>query len=213
MAGDPFGPAGEPRMASDSPHPVLGYIRRLAAAKPTVPDALLLKRFAASRDEAAFTTLVGRHGPLVLGTCVRVLRDRHAAEDAFQATFLVLARKAGRIKRPGALGPWLYGVATRTALKMRTRQARRRHVERQTAVGPSARPECDLVWRDLRPVLDEAVAGLSERYRLPFILHHLEGATVAEVARRLACPPGTVAARLARAKTKLRSRLARRGVT
>jgi len=165
------------------------------------------------RDESAFAALVRRHGPLVLGACRRVLADSHAAEDAFQATFLVLARKADRLRRPESLGSWLYGVATRTALKLRTRQARNRRVEERAALNAVVREADEVVWRDLRPVLDEAVACLPEQYRVPFVLHHLEGATVAETARRLGCPPGTVAARLARAKERLRSRLSRKGVT
>ena len=201
-------------MATAQPHPVVRYVRQLAAAHraAALPDAHLLDRFASDRDEAAFAALVRRHGPLVLGVCRRVLNDWHAADDAFQATFLVLARRAGSLKRREALGPWLYGVATRTALKARAREARRREVERQAAVPPAAEHPDALVWRDLRPVLDEAVAGLPEKFRVPFVLHHLEGATVAEVGRRLGCPQGTVAARLARAKEQLRTRLARRGL-
>jgi RNA polymerase sigma factor (sigma-70 family) len=202
-------------MASAPAHPLIRYIRRLATTHPAaaLPDAHLLERYVCRRDESAFAALVRRHGPLVLGACRRVLADGHAAEDAFQATFLVLARKAGDLRRPEALGPWLYGVATRTALKMRGRQARRWRVERHAAPGRVVGDSDEVVWRDLRPVLDEAVAGLPERYRVPFVLHHLEGATVAEVARRLDCPPGTIAARLARAKERLRHRLTRRGVT
>jgi RNA polymerase sigma factor (sigma-70 family) len=202
-------------MATEPVHPTLRFVRHLAAAHLTaaLPDAQLLERFAQQHDEAAFTALVRRHGPLVLGACVRVLNDRHAAEDAFQVTFAVLARKAGSLKRPEALGPWLYGVATRTALKAKSREARRRACERRVAVTREAEQTDDLVWRDLRPVLDEAVARLPEKYRTPFLLHHLEGLTVAEVARRLVCPQGTVAARLARAKERLRTRLARRGLT
>jgi RNA polymerase sigma factor (sigma-70 family) len=202
-------------MASASAHPIIRYVRHLAASHfaAALPDAQLLERYVVRRDESAFAALVRRHGPLVLGACRRVLADPHAAEDAFQATFLVLARKAGRVRRPESLGAWLYGVATRTALKVRARQARNRRVEERAALNAVVRQADDLVWRDLRPVLDEAVAGLPEQYRVPFVLHHLEGATVAETARRLGCPPGTVAARLARAKERLRSRLSRKGVT
>jgi hypothetical protein len=109
------------------------------------------------------------------------------------------------------LGPWLYGVACRTARKARAREARRRACERQAAA-PAMQHGDEVIWRDLRPVLDEAVSRLPEKYRLPFILHHLQGATVAQVARELGCPAGTVAARLARAKERLRQRLSRRGV-
>src|SRR5262245_16573487 len=177
-------------MAAAPVNPVIRYARRLAAAHlaATVPDDQLLHNYASRRDQDAFTALVRRHGPLVLGACRRVLRDGHAAEDAFQTTFVVLARKAASLRRPAALGPWLYGVAVRTALKARGRETRRRAAERQAAVPAASASPDDLVWRDLRPVLDEAVAALPDRYRVPFVLHHLEGATVAEVARRLGCP-------------------------
>src|SRR5262245_9155041 len=113
--------AGAKDMAHAQTSPVGRFIRRLAVAHlvAAAPDDDLVERFAAHREEAAFAALVRRHGPLVLGVCRRILAEPHAAEDCFQATFLVLARKAGSLKRPGALGPWLYGVATRTALKAR----------------------------------------------------------------------------------------------
>jgi RNA polymerase sigma factor (sigma-70 family) len=200
-------------MATTPAHPVARHVRRLAAAYLAgLPDPQLLERFARRGDEGAFAALVGRHGALVLGACRRVLGDWHAAQDCFQATFLVLAKKAGALKRPEALGPWLYGVACRTARKARSREARRRACERQAARTPAVGHPDDLVWRDLRPVLDEAVARLPDKYRVPFVLHHLQGATVAEVARRLGCPQGTVAAHLARARERLRLRLGRRGV-
>src|SRR5262249_41742823 len=141
----------------------------------------------------------------------RVLNDVHAAEDCFQTTFLTLARKAGSLRQPGSLGPWLYGVASRTALKARAREARRRARERRAAVPEAVEPRDSFVCRDLRPVLDEAVQRLPDKYRVPFVLHCLQNLTVAEVARRLGCPQGTVAARLARARDQLRSRLARHG--
>jgi RNA polymerase sigma factor (sigma-70 family) len=149
---------------------------------------------------------------MVLAVCRRLLNDAHAAEDCFQATFMTLARKAGSLRRPGSLGPWLYGVASRTALKARAREARRRVRERRAAVPEAVEPLDGFAWRDLRPVLDEAVQRLPDKYRVPFVLHCLQALTVAEVARRLACPQGTVAARLARARDQLRSRLARHGL-
>ncbi len=155
-----------------------------------------------------------RHGPLVLGVCRRVLGDWHDAEDAFQATFVALARQAGSLRRPESLGPWLHGVASRTALKARGRAARRRVCEREAAATrPTAVEHPDeLVWRDLRPMLDEAVASLPEPCRMPFVLCYLEGRTVSEAARELGWPRGTVATRLALARQKLRARLAGRGV-
>jgi RNA polymerase sigma factor (sigma-70 family) len=201
-------------MAHAQTSPVGRFIHRLSVAHlvAAAPDDELVERFAVHREEAAFAALVRRHGPLVLGVCRRVLTDVHAAEDCFQETFLVLARKARSLKGPEALGPWLYGVATRTALKARAREARRRLGEQRASVAEAAAPSDGLVWRDVRPKLEEAIAGLPEKYRTPFVLHHLEGLTVAEVAHRLGCPQGTAAARLARAKERLRTRLARQGL-
>src|SRR6516225_7344650 len=120
-------------MASAPADLILGHIRKLVAAErdDQQSDAQLLERFAGQRDEAAFAALVRRHGSLVLGVCGRVLRDWHYAEDAFQATFVTLARQAGSLRRPESLGPWLHGVASRTAARARSRAARRRVGERQ----------------------------------------------------------------------------------
>jgi RNA polymerase sigma factor (sigma-70 family) len=202
-------------MAVEPVPPVLRHVRRLVAVQlaAAMPDDQLLQRFVLEGDQTAFEALVRRHGPLVLSACRRVLRDRHTAEDAFQATFLVLARKAGFLKQPRTLGPWLYGVACRTALKIKSREARRRVVERCAASASATAPANDLAWQDLWPLLDEAVAALPEASRVPFVLHHLQGLTVAEIARRLDCPQGTVAARLSRARERLRTCLGRRGVT
>jgi RNA polymerase sigma factor (sigma-70 family) len=196
-----------------APHSLAHYLRHLGArAAGGLPDAHLLRHFAARRDEVAFTELVRRHGPMVLGVCRRLLGNEHDAEDAFQLTFVTLSRKAGSLRRPERLGPWLHGVAVRTARKARARAARRRACEQQApppaAVGPD-----DPVWRDLRPVLDEAVAALPARYREPVVLCYLGGQTLAEAARRLGCPKGTVGTRLAWARARLQARLARRGVT
>jgi RNA polymerase sigma factor (sigma-70 family) len=176
-------------------------------------DRQLLERFARRRDGEAFAALVRRHGPMVLGVCRRVLGDHHAADDAFQLTFLVLARKAGGLSQPDRLAPWLYGVAHRTAAKARARTDRRRKRERPVRDLPAADSGDPLVWRDLRPVLDDIIGRLPPPYRDPFILCYLDGLTNAEAARRLGCPPGTVATRLARARERLRGQLARRGVT
>src|SRR5262249_4181265 len=144
----PFGgqaghaPAGAKDMAHAPTNPVGRFIRRLSVAHlvAAAPDNELVERFAVHREEAAFAALVRRHGPLVLGVGGRVLPDLHAAEACSQATFLVLARKAGSLKRPEALGPWLYGVATRTALKARARAAWRRVGERRAAVAEAVVP-------------------------------------------------------------------------
>lgn len=195
--------------------PLLQYIRKISrpALEPT--DSELLERFGRRGDEAAFAALVARHGPMVLGVCRRVLRDAHDAEDAFQATFLLLVRKAGSLRQPDQLSPWLYGVAYRTAIKARACAARRRECERPVAVEPvAAAPAAgDMIWRELRPVLDEAVHRLPAKYRAPVVLCYLEGRTNVQAARQLGVPVGTVATRLARAREMLRRHLTRRGVT
>jgi len=193
---------------------LLGQIRQLVGAPPAgdQSDARLLERFADQRDEAAFQALVRRHGPLVLGVCRRVLRDHHDAEDAFQATFFVLARKAGVLGRRGSLAPWLYTVAYRLALRARADASRRRDRERRAAATLPTQAD-DGGRADLRPVLDEELDRLPEKYRVPLVLCYLDGKTHEEAARELGWPKGTVAGRLARARELLRRRLTRRGVT
>jgi RNA polymerase sigma factor (sigma-70 family) len=171
-----------------------------------------LHRFAASREEAAFATLMQRHGPMVLGVCRNILRDMHDAEDAFQATFLVLARKPRTIRKPASLASWLHGVAYRLATKARVQAARRRMHERQVATMPNAEPQEEVIWRDLGPILHEEVEQLPQRYRLPFVLCHLEGRTNQEAADLLGWPKGTVVSSLYRARERLRARLSRRGL-
>jgi len=182
-------------------------------------DEELLGRFVARRDddaEAAFAALVERYGPMVLGVCRRVLGNRHEAEDAFQATFLVLARKADSIARPERLANWLFGVARRAGLDARARAARRKARERQ--VHAISRPEIkpagdDQPDRDeLRAILDEELARLPERYRGALVLCELDGLTRRAAAARLGIPEGTLSSRLARAKDFLRRRLVRRGL-
>jgi RNA polymerase sigma factor (sigma-70 family) len=176
-------------------------------------DGQLLELFLRRRDEAAFATLVQRHGPMVLGVCRRVLGDPHEAEDAFQATFLVLVRKAAGIRNRQGVSVWLYGVAWRTALQLKTRAAtRRRHETRAAHAGePAARAE-DPELADLRRLLDEELSRLPAKYRDPLVLCHLEGFTTEQAARQLSWPTGTVAGRLARGRELLRHRLTRRGV-
>jgi RNA polymerase sigma factor (sigma-70 family) len=196
-------------MAMHQLAPVLQHIRAIADPAPAgdLADGPLLARFAAAGNEAAFAELVRRHGPLVLGVCRRILGDVHAAEDAFQATFLLLVRKGDRLRRPDRLGSWLYGVARRVALRARTVADRRREVPAVdvAAVTPDDCP-------DLRPILDDAIARLPARDRTPVVLCYFQGLTYAEAARRLRCPPGTVSARLARARARLRALLTKRGV-
>jgi RNA polymerase sigma factor (sigma-70 family) len=188
-------------------HRALG---RGAAGRLT--DAELLERFVGRRDEAAFELLVRRHGPMVLGTCRRLLRHEHDAEDAFQATFLALARGAGSVRRRESVAGWLYRVARRVALKAKARAARRpeRPARGPELTAPPPAPEA--AGHELRPVLDEEVERLPEKYRAPVVLCYLGGLTCAEAARRLGCPRGTVATRLARARARLRGRLLRRGL-
>jgi RNA polymerase sigma factor (sigma-70 family) len=191
--------------------PVLHYLRKVSSAEDEPSDRQLLERFADQGDEEAFAAVVRRHGPMVLGVCRRVLHHSHDADDAFQATFLLLVRKAGRLRWPDALSPWLYGVARRMAAKMKAHAHRRRL--REGPVNDMAAPAADdLLWHDLRPVLDDAIGRLPSKYREPFVLCYLEGMTNAQAARHLGCPPGTIATWLSRAREQLRQRLAKRGL-
>ncbi|HKB03510.1 MAG TPA: sigma-70 family RNA polymerase sigma factor [Gemmataceae bacterium] len=178
-----------------------------------VPDADLLARYQAGRDEAAFAVLVHRHGPMVLGVCRRILGNHADADDAFQATFLVLARQSGRIRERGSVASWLHGVALRVSRKAVVRAARQRQRDRGAEPMPSHDPFDELEWADLRPVLDEELDRLGDKYRAPVALCCLEGKSHEEAARLLGWPAGTVSGRLARAKELLRRRLTRRGVT
>jgi RNA polymerase sigma factor (sigma-70 family) len=187
----------------------------LAGADETTSDAQLLQRFVTQRDEAAFELLVWRHGPMVLGVCRRVLLDAHDAEDAFQATLLVLARKAAAIGKRECVGSWLYKVAYRVALRQRERSARRARHEQQAdhlPLLPDHRGGEDPGWGELRSVLDEELNRLAEKHRAPVVLCYLEGLTNEEAARRLLCPVGTVKTRLSQARRLLGERLARRGL-
>jgi RNA polymerase sigma factor (sigma-70 family) len=194
---------------------VLRHLHSLLAARDQAErsDAQLLARVARQHDEAAFATLVRRHGPLVLGVCRRVLQDSHAAEDAFQATFLVLFRRARSLRPHGSVANWLYTVAYHAALRARAEAARRRREEREVVSMSHYEPSTEDAWRDLRPVLDEELNRLPDKYRSPVVLCYLEGKTNEEAARLLGWPAGTVKGRLARARALLRSRLTRRGIT
>src|SRR5436309_15855489 len=147
---------------------------------PNGSDADLLHRFVRDRDESAFAGLMERHGPMVLGVCRRVLRTDRDADDVFQATFLVLVRKAASLRRPELLGNCLYGVAYRIALRARAAAARQPALGRQVEEMPAAEAVDEKVWDELRPVLDEEVNRLPEKYRAPVVLCHLEGKTYAE---------------------------------
>jgi RNA polymerase sigma factor (sigma-70 family) len=196
-------------------------IRRvvLAGAVAERTDGQLLAAFVADRDADAFAGLVRRHGPMVLGVCRRVTGNHHTAEDAFQAVFLVLARRAAAVRPREAVGNWLYGVAYRTALKARAVLARRRSREKQVDVMPEPldtrrhTPSGSPDWSDLQPVIDEELARLPEKLRTPVVLCDLEGRPQRDVARHLGVPPATLATRLASARRTLAARLTKRGVT
>jgi RNA polymerase sigma factor (sigma-70 family) len=190
---------------------VVDFIHRFAVDGPS--DRELLECFTRRRDEDAFACLIRRHGPLVLGLCRRLLCREQDAEDVFQATFLVLARKAASIHKHEALGSWLHGVAMRLALRARADTFRRRWHERQVMDVPVHDPVPEFIWDDLRRVLDEEIHCLPRKYRDPFVLCHLQGKTNPQAAQELGCPVGTVLSRLARARELLRQRLIRRGVS
>ncbi|AMV36247.1 sigma-70 family RNA polymerase sigma factor [Planctomyces sp. SH-PL62] len=191
---------------------VLHDLERLLREGVAPPgDGDLLERFRSTGDEAAFEALVTRHGPMVRGVCHRFLRGDHDVDDAFQATFLVLARKAAGLRDPDRLGPWLYGVASRVAAKARARNLRRG--DRPLIDDIPARDDPRAEWSDVRPILDAELARLPSKQRDVLVLCLLGGASEDEASRRLACPVGTVKSRLSRAKEALRGRLVRRGVT
>ncbi len=184
-------------------------------------DRQLIERFIAGRDslaaEAAFAALVARHGPMVLGVCQQLLGDRHDAEDAFQAVFLVLARRARSVRDPDLLSHWLYGVVLRTARKARGRLSRLRQSEEDRAVNcleacSAVAADQALLERERAEALHEEIDRLPASARLPVVLCYFEGLSLADAAARLRCPAGTVHSRLVRAREKLRRGLIRRGV-
>jgi RNA polymerase sigma factor (sigma-70 family) len=193
---------------------VLRHLRELSDAQGMrdLADGELLERFHGRREEVAFAALVERHGPLVWGVCRRVLADAHRAEDAFQATFLILARKAASIRKLGSVGSWLHGVAYRVSLKARTRDQATRARERRFVEMRRSDPTDELAWHELRAVLDEELSRLPEKYRAPVVLCYLEGQTHDQAARQLGCPRTSLSSRLGRARALLHERLARRGL-
>jgi RNA polymerase sigma factor (sigma-70 family) len=200
-------------MPDASMNRVMHFLRRTVGPAGGEEDGELLRRFIAAREEAAFAGLVRRHGAMVLGVCRRVLDDTHDAEDAFQATFLVLARRAASVRKQDSVASWLYGVAYRVARKARTAAAQRPRAAVEPAELVSATdPVTEAAWRELRPLIDEELSRLPEKYRAPLVLCYLEGKTNEEAARLLGWTKGTVSGRLARARDLLRPRLARRGL-
>jgi RNA polymerase sigma factor (sigma-70 family) len=201
-------------MATGQTGEVLRQLRRAVLPPDGGPltDGQLLESFLDGRDEAALAALVRRHGPMVWGVCRRVLTNHHDAEDAFQATFLVLVRKAASVRPRALVGNWLYGVARQTALKARALAARRKGRERQVTEMPEAAVADQDRGDDLLKLLDEELGRLPDKYRAVLVLCDLEGKTRREVAGQLDLAEGTVASRLARGRAMLGRRLTRRGV-
>ena len=189
---------------------VVRHLRHAAiSAGPT--DGELLQAFVHRRDEAAFAGLVHRHAAMVLGVCRRVLRNEADAEDAFQATFLVLIRKAASIRTPSSVSNWLYGVAHTTALKAKAMNRKRLVREREAGALPRHEAS-EEVWRAVQAILDAELVRLPDKYRRAIVQCDLEGKTIKEAARQLACPQGTLATHLARGRALLARRLARHGL-
>jgi RNA polymerase sigma-70 factor (ECF subfamily) len=199
-------------MASNPLCRVVPHVRRavLGPDGAGLSDAELLNGFVARRDEDAFAVLVRRHGPMVLGVCRRVLGNTADAEDAFQATFLVLVKKAASLQAPSQVGNWLYGVAVNTSRKAKAMTRNRRMKERQAA----ARPRRDKLDdpQPLQARLDDELSCLPDKYRVPIVLCDLEGKPLKEAARQLGWPLGTVASRLSRGRALLARRLKRVGL-
>src|SRR5262245_42164029 len=209
---------------TESAPTVLDTLRQLTgrgdAAQAT--DRELLERFATAREESAFRALLERHGPMVRGVCLRVTLDDHEADDAFQATFLVLARKAAKVAWRESVGGWLHEVAYRIASKARASAGRARALvqrltterltQRESAAVSDAECLTEAERQELRAVLDAELARLPEKYRAPLVLCYLEERTNEEAGRQLGWTKGTVSGRLSRARELLRGRLARRGL-
>lgn len=190
-------------MARDPTRGSLSQIQRLHAVGTAtgLSEGELLERFPARRDSAAFEALVARHGPMVLGVCKRHLRDVHAIDDAFQATFLILVRRADSIRDRSLLGNWLYGVARRVAIRARADAARRTTeslpVDIPADTEPSTAERAEAI-----AILDEEIARLARAFSAPIVLCALEGLTHEQAAERLRCPVGTIRSRLARGRDR-----------
>jgi RNA polymerase sigma factor (sigma-70 family) len=201
-------------MATSVMDQVLQHLRSvlLLPEGADLTDGQLLECFLSRQEPAALEALMRRHGPMVWGVCRRILGNHHDAEDAFQATFLVLVRKASSVRPRERVGNWLYGVAHQTALKARATRAKRRRRERSVPAMPEPAMEQQGLWNDLQPLLDQELGRLPENYRAVVVACDLEGQTGKEAARHFGCPEGTVASRLARARAMLAKRLARHGL-
>ena len=182
-----------------------------AGAQGAPSDGDLLGCFAAARDEAAFRALVERHGGMVYYVCRRVLRDPHEAEDAFQATFLILAQKAAAIRHPQLLANWLYGVAYRVARKAKAKMQPPKPESVQEA-DPAGEPSLQAAWHEVAAALDEELSRLPDKYRAPLVLCYLQGKSRQEAAALLECSPGSMSWRVGKGRELLRKRLQRRGM-
>jgi RNA polymerase sigma factor (sigma-70 family) len=202
-------------MPGQSIDPVVRHVRKLAGGAPSTEasDHELLCCFAADHDEAAFSVLLSRHGPMVRDVCRRLLGQKSDVDDAFQAVFLILARQAQSVRNRQSLAGWLHGVAYRTAQRARRDAARRRRREACAPARPPADPVREAAWRELCAALDAELCRLPEAQRGALVLCYLEGCTRDEAARQLHLPVRTLDRRLERGKALLRIRLARQGVT
>jgi RNA polymerase sigma factor (sigma-70 family) len=202
-------------MAKQSLNRVLQHLHKMAAVQTDrgLSDRELLDRFIGARDESAFTVLIERHGPMTLGVCRRALANSHDAEDACQATFLVLARNAAAVRKKASLGSWLHGVACRVAARLKRDHARRTRRERKIAASAPRDPAAEVTWREVQAILDEELQQLPERYRTPLILCYLECMTRDEAAQQIGVSTGSLHGRLERARGMLHDRLIKRGLT
>jgi RNA polymerase sigma factor (sigma-70 family) len=201
-------------MANSQTSVVTQHLRTLVLLRDGagLTDGQLLEDYLRRHDEAALAALVRRHGPMVWGVCRRVLRNYQDAEDAFQATFLVLVRKAASVLPREMVANWLYGVAHQTALKARATTVKRKARETQVTEMPEPAVTEQQLWYELQPVLDRELSRLPDKYRVAIVLCDLEGKTRKEAARQLGVPQGTLAARLARGRVRLAKQLARHGL-
>jgi RNA polymerase sigma factor (sigma-70 family) len=201
-------------MPSSQASPVLRYVREVATAEylPNLADRELLERFITRHDQTAFAVLVHRHGPMVRRLCLHVLHNEQDAEDVFQATFLVLSRKAASLRPQESLAGWLYSVAYRIAQKARIDAARRRKHEGRAAIPQVADPLGQITLREAHEVLDRELARLPDKFRAPLVLCYLEGLTRDEAAHQLGWSPSILKSRLEQARDRLRARLASRGL-
>src|ERR1043166_7221404 len=200
-------------MSATALNHVILHVRRTArlTGVALLTDAQLLDEYVGHKNEAAFEAIVRRHGVMVLGVCRRILRNEADAEDAFQATFLVLVRKATAIRSGSTLGNWLYGVAYNTALKARAMNSRRRTKEREAGAIPKSQAT-EEVWRAVQAQLDQELIDLPEKFRIPIVMCDLEGKAIKEAAHQLGWAQGTLASRLARGRALLAKRLREHGL-